>query len=186
MSTADGKGHRTVILLAVSVVIALMAVGTLVNANAHATPSNAISAATAPPPLGGVAVGTMIISSTGYVPVQSLHTGSVVEEYLVAQHTFVGGLVLSVTPFTAPSMLVVNHNGLLVSLTGVPLYVKSNGATGWLTDAQSLLPGMSLFNPATGLWTPVLTVQVVHPSVTLVHLVITGTGGFVANGALVS
>jgi hypothetical protein len=138
---------------------------------------------------GCVANGTSISTSTGSVLVQSLIVGqSQIELYDIASHE-TSYATLRWLNYTSQSSLLVRINGGLLLVTGLdqPLYITNGTWTGILQDPWNLTVGESLFDPLTGHWVPVTSIQfltspgpVYDVSVGLGH-----TEGYIAAGVVV-
>ncbi len=133
---------------------------------------------------GCVALGTPILTPTGYVPVQKLMAGEAVEEYNFASQHLVQGTFLSGNTTNVTQLIDVNNGWLYVTPTEQPIYIENSTFAGWLHDPQNLTTSDSIFDPVTHLWVHVTSVRLVPDSTVVFDVVTSGANNFVANGAL--
>jgi hypothetical protein len=133
---------------------------------------------------GCVAYGTPLLTPTGYVPVQQLSSGSLVEEYDLGNGSLVTGYLLYANSTRAVTLIDINSGALLVSPTDQPIYIKNGTYTGWLIDPQNLTVGEQVFEAQNGTWINVTSVQTIHRHSLVYDVVASGPNDFVANGIL--
>lgn len=133
---------------------------------------------------GCVAYGTPILTPTGYVPVQQLASGSLVEEYDIGSGSLVTGALLYSNASQATTLTDVNAGLLYLTPTDQPVYVRNATFTGWLLDPQNLTVGDQVFDAQNGSWISVTSVQTVHRHIQVYDVVTSGLNDFIANGIL--
>lgn len=155
------------------------------NSNGQGPESNTVMATTLGGGGGGcVAWGTLILTPSGYVPVQKLRPGSNVDEYNLATQTLFPGLFVSGNTTWVTQIVEVNDGWLRLTPTDQPLYIENNTFVGWLRDPQNLTTADSIFNPVTQNWVPVTSVELVLEHIIVFDVVTSGANNFIANGAL--
>ena len=143
-----------------------------------------------PPPSGGgggggcVLAGTLIAAPNGQKRVELLSQGDIVLGYNVTSGTWVKESVNSNTASTVSEVLSINNGQLEVTLTEQPLYVQNGTWIGWVRDPQNLSVGEQIYNPSTGSWIPITSLQVLSGTFTVCDLRVTAPNDFVANGIL--
>jgi hypothetical protein len=136
-------------------------------------------------PSGGcVAYGTPILTPAGYVQVQSLKVGQVVEEYNLSSHQMTVGTFLSGNTTNVTRLIDINNGLLFVTPTDQPIYIRNSTFTGWLRDPQNLTTKDWMFDPVAGQWIPVVSITLVQKSAVVYDVVTSNLNNFVANGAL--
>lgn len=137
---------------------------------------------------GCVALGTLIRTPTGSVPVETLAVGSQVLSYDLATQSMVVSQLLSSNVSTQSATFVINYFGgsLRLTPTDQPIYFKNDTFTGWLANPQEMHIGDLVFNPMSNLWVVVTEISFVNESITVYSLVPSAAGGtFMANDMLV-
>ncbi|HYA70183.1 MAG TPA: hypothetical protein VEH28_02280 [Thermoplasmata archaeon] len=130
-----------------------------------------------------MAWGTQILTPNGVVAIQSLSIGSKVMEYDFATGGLTVGTLVSANTTQASEVIVINHN-LRVTVTDQPIYIENSTYVGWLHDPRNLTTADSIFDPITGAWVHVRSIQYVHSSTTVYDVVTSGFNNFVADSYL--
>jgi hypothetical protein len=133
---------------------------------------------------GCVALGTPILTPTGYVPVQKLRVGEAIKEYNFASQRLVQGTLLSDNTTNVSQLIDINNGWLYVTPTEQPIYIENSTFVGWLHDPQNLTTSDSVLDPVTNMWVHVTSVRLVPDSTVVFDVVTSGANNFVANGAL--
>lgn len=133
---------------------------------------------------GCVAFGTPILTSNGYVPVQQLRAGTAVVEFNLSSGQLTTGSLVSanVTPVT--KIADINSGVLYLTPTDQPIFIRNSTFEGWLHDPQNLTASDQLFDPITGAWISVTSVEIIGAKVNVYDVVTSHLNDFVANGYL--
>jgi hypothetical protein len=133
---------------------------------------------------GCVLAGTLVLTPSGYVEVQNLTAGTVIEEYSFAQQALVNGTFLSGATTNVTQLVDINDGFQFLTLTDQPMYIENASFIGWLHDPQNLTTSDRIFDPVTFTWSAVTSVTVVNQTGTVYDVVTSGANNFVASGAL--
>jgi hypothetical protein len=133
---------------------------------------------------GCVAYGTPILTPQGYVPVQSLKAGDVVDEYNFSSQGLYQGAFEAGNTSNVTRLIDLNNGWLYLTPTEQPIYIRNSSYTGWLRDPQNLSTSDSIFNPVLNVWVSVSSVNLVHGQSVVFDVVTSGGNNFIANGAL--
>jgi len=133
---------------------------------------------------GCVAWGTPILTPTGYVPVQKLRFGNLVEEFDFTTQSLMVGTFLSGNTSNVSMLVDVDHGLLYLTPTEQPIYIQNSTFQGWLRDPQNLTTADNIFDPVTITWIPVTSVKIVNHEADVFDVVTNEVNDFVANGAL--
>jgi len=133
---------------------------------------------------GCVLAGTLIAVPNGQKRVEHLSEGDIILGYNVTTNAWVHETVTSDTSTSVSQVLSINSGQLVVTLTEQPLYVGNGTWTGWVHDPQNLTVGEQLYNPSTGSWVSITSLQVLQGTYTVYDLRVTSPNDFVANGVL--
>lgn len=133
---------------------------------------------------GCVSAGTPILTPEGYMPIQDLKPGAQVEEYNFSSKRLVTGSLVSANKTTTQSLTFIDGGMLAPTPTDQPIYVHNSTFTGWLANPDNLQLGDQLFDPVTGQWVNVTSIETTSSDATVYDVVTTGFNNFVADGIL--
>jgi hypothetical protein len=133
---------------------------------------------------GCVAYDTPILTAYGYVPVQALTPGEVIEEYNFTSEGLTRGELLSANASVSNELVDVNHGLMSLTATDQPIFIRNGTFEGWLHDPRNITTSDYLFDPVTLTWIHVNSVQISGRSTTVYDVVTSGENDFVANGVL--
>jgi len=133
---------------------------------------------------GCVALGTPILTPSGYVSVQKLKSGQAIEEYNFSSMRLVQATFLSGNTTNVTQLIDINNGWLYVTPTEQPIYIENATFTGWLHDPQNLTTSDRIFDPVTQTWIHVSSVKLIADHTVVFDVVTSGANNFVANGAL--
>jgi len=133
---------------------------------------------------GCVASGTPILTAAGYVPVQQIRPGTLVQEYDFSTSSMTQGTFLSANVTHVHAIVNVNHGELRLTATDQPVYVRNATFTGWLRDPQNLTTADHLFDPVNGSWIQIWSVTLQKVGVDVYDVVTSGANNYIANGVL--
>lgn len=133
---------------------------------------------------GCVGYGTPILTPNGYVPVQQLRPGDIVEEFNFSSLHLTRGSLVSANSTPASQLIDVNRGLLYLTPTDQPIYIQNRTFLGWLNDPRNLTVVDSIFDPITLSWIPVTNVTLLDHKGTVYDVVTSGFNNFVADGAL--
>lgn len=133
---------------------------------------------------GCVAQGTPILTPTGAVPIEDLKKGDAVVGYDVAKGELVTVALISAHRSWQESLIRINGGQLLVTAVDQPIFALHGGVAGWVRDPQDLQVGDRIFNPVSGEWVLVTSVEPVHERILVYDVVTSGPNTFIANGFL--
>lgn len=135
---------------------------------------------------GCVVAGTEITATTtgGQKRVEQLSQGDSVLGFDITSASWVKESVTSNSPTNVIAALSINNGLLTTTLVDQPLYVRNGTWTGWVHNPLDLSVGEQVYNPLTGSWTTITSLQLVTGSFTVYDLRVTAPNDFVANGLL--
>jgi hypothetical protein len=133
---------------------------------------------------GCVALGTLILTSSGYVPVQRLRVGESVVGYNVTSGSLVTLTLQGDNGTWTSQEIGINGGALLVTPTEQPIFIKNDTFVGWLRDPQNLSLGDRIYDPLTGDWTLVTSVTSITGWFKVFDVRTSGANDFIASGFL--
>jgi hypothetical protein len=133
---------------------------------------------------GCVALGTPILTATGYRQVQDLAIGERVIGYNLSDGQLVPLTLEGDHSSWVNAVEVVDRGLLVVTPTDQPVFIKNATFTGWVRDPQNLSVGDWLFNPVAGNWTFVYSIALRSAHIKVFDVVTSGVNTFIANGLL--
>ncbi|MFX0066190.1 MAG: Hint domain-containing protein [Candidatus Hermodarchaeota archaeon] len=133
---------------------------------------------------GCVAEGTLILTPTGYVPVQTLDIGNLIVGYNLTTKSFVNLTIITYTPASEEWTISINNGFLRVTIVDQPLYIRNSTYEGWLYNPQNLTMGDLLYNPLEDKWIVVDDIQFLYESIAVYSFLIPEPGTFISNSAL--
>jgi len=131
---------------------------------------------------GCVAQGTLVLTPTGSVPVESLARGNAILGYDLSSSSNVNLSLLWANRSIENLLFVVNDGLLNVTTTHQPIYVRNSTFTGWLADPQWLGLGDLLFRPSTNTWIVIYKIGFVAQTTVVYDVVPSGVGTFMGSG----
>lgn len=133
---------------------------------------------------GCVVAGTQIAAPNGQKRVELLSQGDTVLGYNITSGSWVKESVTSNTATNVIAVVSINNGLLETTLVDQPLYVQNGTWTGWVHDPLNLSVGEQVYDPSTGSWITITSLQLLTGYFTVYDLRVTAPNDFVANGVL--
>ena len=133
---------------------------------------------------GCVDLGTPLLTPSGYVAVQRLRPGALIDEFNFSSQSLEQGTLISANSTTGQSLIDINNGLLYLTPTDQPIYVYNSTFEGWIRDPESLTTADHIFDPVSLSWTAVTSVVDVSSRSAVFNVETSGANNFVANGAL--
>lgn len=134
---------------------------------------------------GCVLSGTQVLTHGNETrSVDSLKPGQTIVGWDTMERRFVNETVLNNTASFVTQVDSINNGQLLVTTSDQPLYVRNGTWQGWIQNPNDLTAGEQLFQPATGRWLNITSIQLMSGNFKVYDLRVTAAKDFIANGLL--